>query len=1016
MSASWDEYAVTEKRALNLLSSLGYTVYDWQEAESVTNSPAAKRSSLHNVLLEPNLRTALERINPWLNANNLTKAVNAIKPARIKAGSLIEANEKIYRKLVSYISLVQDLGDGKKNQTVKYIDFEHPAKNEFLVLNQYRVKGHETIIPDIVIFINGIPVAVIECKNPTACDEPEAEAIKQLQRYQNTRNFSKPEGAEQLFYTNQILVAAWRESASASTIAAPARSFKAWKDPHPVQKEVLEELIGENELTLQDILLYALFQKERLLDLIRNFIVFEHKGNSLVKMLARYQQYRAVNKALARIKQAKTLKARSGIIWHTQGSGKSLTMLFLALKLRRRKDKHTPTLLIVTDRVDLDEQISGTFQRCGFPNPVQAKSVKHLKNLLKSAANRTIMTTIHKFQEYDKAKYPVLSTDSNIFVMADEAHRTQFKDLANNMRTALPYACYLGFTGTPIDKETKSTIRTFGDYIDTYTIDESVEDGATLPIKYEGRLPQLKVEGRDLDKIFDRVFKDYSDAEKKLIKEKYATEKDIAEAKSRIEHICLDIIEHYESKIAPLKAQIVTVSRKAAARYKESLDNLHAPESAVLISSDKNDEAIIKKYSTTKEQRKQIVERFKKPNSSLRFIIVCDMLLTGFDAPPEQVMYLDKSLKEHNLLQAIARVNRVFEEKNYGLVVDYYGVFDYLRQALAIFNSQDIKNVVTPIRDEKPRLEANYRAVMKFFDRVNTNSLEACIAAFAEKEKRERFKQAFKEFAKSMDIVMPDPIATPYREDLKFLGKVYRAVRNRYRDDNLDVKGVGNKVKRLIDEHIRTLGIKRLNEPVSILDKEKFDKVLEEVTTKKGKASEMEHAIRKEIEVRIKDNPIYYQSLKEKLEEIIKEREEGRTNFTEQLHKLRGIIENIRNVRSKAARLGFDEKEFALYELLLAERELSKQDSRVAENKKNNYTDLNKNDYIDERVKQLTLEIIGKVKHATEIDMWFRKNTVLKRMRKDIKVCLYKYEEFRNKIDSLTTNIMKLIRNIFMVS
>ncbi|MFW6029302.1 MAG: type I restriction endonuclease subunit R, partial [Halanaerobiales bacterium] len=731
-----------------------------------------------------------------------------------------------------------------------------------------------------------------------------------------------------------------------------------------------------------------------------------------VKMSARYQQYRAVTKAMERIKEAERLKDRSGTIWHTQGSGKSLTMLFLSLKLKRAKELGNPTLLIVTDRVDLDEQISGTFKRCGFPNPVQAKSVSNLKELLKSEAGRTILTTIHKFQEYEKEEYPLLSKDTNIFVMADEAHRTQFKDLANNMRLALPNACYLGFTGTPIDKETKSTIQTFGDYIDTYTIEESVADGATLPIKYEGRLPELHVEGRDLDKIFEREFINYSDEEKKIIKEKYATERDIASASSRIEKICLDIIEHYESKIAPLKAQIVTVSREAAAKYKEAMDRLNGPESAVIISGDNNDKEIIKRYITTSEQRKKLVERFKDKNSSLRFIIVCDMLLTGFDAPVEQVMYLDKSLKEHNLLQAIARVNRVYEEKNYGLIVDYYGVFDYLKEALAIFNTQDVKNTVTHVRDEKPRLEANYRAVMRYFQGVNTQKLDECIDAFADEDKRARFKKDFKTFAKSMDIVMPDPIGTPYRDDLKFLGKVYRGVRNRYRDDNLDIKGVGDKVKRLIDEHIRVSDIKILNEPVSILNKEKFNQVLDETKTEKAKASEMEHAIKDEISVKMDENPVFYQSLKERLEEIIDKRIQGRLNFTEQIEQMHDIIYEIRNVRTKAEKLGFNEKEFALYELLIKEIEKEPQD-KVAEGGAT-YNIGDSNDVqVNQKIKELTQKIMSQIVDLTKIDLWHEKNMVLQKMRKRIKLSLINYNEYRTKLDALTTKILKLVKDNF---
>src|SRR6056297_3163152 len=338
MSRSWNEYELTEKPALNLLEKLGYKVYDIEEG--VSNRPT--RETEYDILLEDNLKKALKRINPWISENNITKAINEIKPARISATNMMEANELIYEKLVKYISLPQDLGEGKKNQTVKYIDFNNPENNEFIAMNQYRVKGNENIIPDIVVFINGIPVGVIECKNETTCNEPEAEAINQLRRYQNIRD-NQNEGAEYLFYPNEILLAAWREGASHSTIGAPARTYKQWKDSYSYKKEDIAKLIEEEEPVLQDILIFSMFKKERLLDLIQNFTVFEHKGNTMVKMMSRYQQYRAVSKAIDRIKNANTLKDRSGTVWHTQGSGKSLSMLFLALKLRRMKELDDPT-------------------------------------------------------------------------------------------------------------------------------------------------------------------------------------------------------------------------------------------------------------------------------------------------------------------------------------------------------------------------------------------------------------------------------------------------------------------------------------------------------------------------------------------------------------------------------------------------------------------------------------------------------------------------------------------------
>lgn len=1008
MSTNWDEYQIVEKRALDLFSKLGYKVYDINKPSTNVNRP--QRRTEHSVVLVDNLKKAIKRINPWISENNLNKAVNRIRPSRIQAANMMEANEKIYEMLVKYISLQQDLGQGKKNQTVKYIDFENPENNEFIAINQFKVKGNENIIPDIVIFVNGLPLAVIECKNPTTCDEPEGDAINQLLRYQNIRYDDLEEGAEHLFYTNQITVAAWKDSASACTIGAPAMQYKAWKDPYPYSKEDIEEIIG-NKPTLQDTLLFSMFKKERLLDLIQNFTVFEQEGNSLVKMMARYQQYRAVTKTLEKIKDAERIDNRSGTIWHTQGSGKSLSMLFLALKLKRMKELGNPTLLIVTDRRSLDKQITATFQKCGFPNPIQADSVEDLKEQITSEAGKTIMTLIHKFQEREDGKYPELTRDKNIFVMVDEAHRTQYKDLAANMRRALPNAAYIGFTGTPIDKRERSTIQTFGDYIDTYTIEQSVEDGATLPIYYEGRLPEAKVEGENLDDLFDRYFSNYSDEEKQKIKEKHVTSRDIAEVPQRIETIALDIINHYEEKIYPLKGQVVTVSREAAAIYKEKLDELNGPKSAVIMSGDDNDKKIIKKHKLDDDTQKQMIERFKDPKDELSILIVCDMLLTGFDAPVEQVMYLDKPLKEHNLLQAIARVNRRFREKNFGLVVDYYGVFDHLKEALAIFNNEDIKNAVTPVKDEKPRLERSYRKVMKFFDNINMDDLEECILAFKEEDKRIKFKRAFKQFSKSMDIVMPDPIADPYRKELKKLGKIYRAVRNHYRDDSLDIKGVGDKVKRLINEHIRTSDIKILNKPVSILDEDEFEEVIDSTKNEETKASEMEHAIKEEISVKVDENPVFYESLKERLEQLIEKRKEERLQINDYIDELRDIITQMRNVKSNAEKLGLSEKEFALYELLLDQRQPEKAAETEETNNYNTSDKDNEGNTFNDKIKELAKNLMNDLKEMTVIE-WHKKEEIRKKMKRHIKITLANKEGFKDNINSTTTKIMKLARKL----
>ncbi|MGB8952293.1 MAG: type I restriction endonuclease subunit R [Candidatus Aminicenantales bacterium] len=1002
----WNEIHLSEEPAVELLQALGYTFVPSEQLES-------ERESLKEVILIPRLERKLKDINPWLSEENLTKAIRSV--TNVPAASLVEANEKIYTSLVHGISLEQDINDGqgKKGHDIFFIDFEHPEKNEYLITRQFKVSGtKENIKCDIVVFVNGIPIVVIECKSPTI-HEPIDKAIEQLFRYQELKDEYKDRGAPKLFEATQILVATCGQKAKYATVYTPYRHYLEWKVSYPLTLDELNEkytkVLGRTP-TPQDVFIFGSLYIPNLLDLIRNFISFEVEGGKTVKKIARYQQYIAVNNAVRRILEAHERKERGGVIWHTQGSGKSLSMLWLAVKLRRCIKLENPTLVVVTDSIDLDNQIVGTFSRCGFPNPIQAKGVTDLRNLIKQGAGQTIMTTIQKFQELSEDKgHPMLSKADNIFIMVDEAHRTQYKNLAANMRQALPNACFIGFTGTPIDKKDRSTIQIFGDYIHTYTIEQAVQDGATVPIYYESRLPDVHVQGENLDILFDRYFQDYSEKEREEIKKKYATEEIIGLASTRVETICLDIIDHYEKFIMPnnFKAQIVTPSREAAVIYKETLDRLNASPSAVLISGSNNDPQRLKKHHKTQAEEKEIIRSFKEYSvEKLAIIVVCDKLLTGFDAPVEQVMYIDSPLKEHTLLQAIARVNRTADKKDYGLVVDYWGISRDLQQALGVFQTIDIVGALTPKTDELPRLEARHRAVMRFFDKVDKSDLEACIKVLEPEDIRADFDLSFRRFSQSMDMVLPDPVALRYSADLIWLGKVRNAARARFRDSSLDLSACGAKVRQLIEEHIRTDSIQKLLEPVSIFSK-KFDEVVAALTTPEAKASEIEHAVRHEIHVRFEEDPVFYQSLKERLEKIIEDRKQERINAAEELKRLNALTQEIRTIGKSAQDLGFSEAEYALYKILANESA----PSNSTKGSRGNVVREPMAPYGNkERVhKELTHTIISDLEKLAVID-WLHKDDVQRQMRRQIKGILrtrgYQFDE----IETLTAKIMDLVR------
>ncbi|NGM71367.1 type I restriction endonuclease subunit R [Natronolimnobius sp. AArcel1] len=945
-------------------------------------------------VLEPRLRDAIKRLNPWINENNLNKVVREIQ--QVTGTSTMHENEQIHEKLVRHTSVKQDRGHGLKHQTVEYIDYETLENNDFFALNQFRVEGQrETIKPDIVLFVNGIPLGVIECKSPTIA-EPRSEALEQLQRYQNVREPTATEGAEELFRYNQFSVATWYEGAVMGTYGTPKNQYKPWRDPYPVDDDYLEDLFDlEGYVPPQHRMLYALFEPERLLDLLRHFTVFENNQTGRVKLVARYQQYRAVQKALERIRKRHRRETPGGVIWHTQGSGKSLTMLFLGLKLRR--EMADPTLLLVTDRQALDDQIHATFERCGFPNPKKADGIEDLREKLSANAGETITTLIQKFQlqEDEAGDFPILSRDEDIYVMVDEAHRTQYKHLANNMRTALPNAFYVGFTGTPIEKEERDTRQTFGNYIHTYTIDQSLEDDTTVEILYQGLLADMHLEGETIDTMFDRVFADYTEEEKAEIKKRYAKTQDLAEAESRIERVTLDIIDHYENKIADtFKGMVVTTSKRAAITYKEKLDEFNGPESRVVVSHDHNDPEDIKKWAPSDAELSEYKDSFVDPDGEVELLVVCDMLLTGFDAPVAQVMYLDKPLKEHNLLQAIARVNRPFTDKNYGLIIDYYGVSNELKEALAMFSAEDVERAMVPLKDKEKDLEAAHRKTVIFFE--NLEDIEACLQTLEPEDTRIEFNNAFKRFSKLMDIVLLDPMANPYKDDLEQLSEIYARAKERYRDEEMNLEGTGEQVRDLIHKHIRSTGIEVLNdEPVSVMDRGEFDARLDTLESDEARASEMQHAVKHELNVRFDEDPVHYGSLRERVEDLIEKYRQERLSDREIIEELREVMDEMRSREQAARSKGLDDTtELSFYHAL------------------EDVLNATERDIDEEHLLELTGKFVTAAEQFVTIVEWKEKVNVQNKMRKQVKIELYKanLDLTDQERDELTNRVIQLAR------
>ncbi len=1008
-----DEIEKVEKPAIDHLQKLGWTYVSGAALAPVLpvdGSPMGERGYYRDVVLVNRLEAAIQRLNPWISDENLRKVLREF--THPNHAGLMEYNHAIYQLLVNYLSVEQDLGKGRKGQTVKVIDFDNPENNEFLCTNQFKVEGaNQNIIPDVVCFVNGLPLAVIECKSPYL-SSPMAEGINQLRRYANLRRPEDDEGAQRLFWYNQLMVSTCRDQAKMGTISSTVQHYGDWKDAYPFTDADIRALVAKPlpelnpgalktgempfpeyrvnakpvaygepantaPLTAQERLLVGIFNPASFLDLIQNFTLYEPVDGRLIKKVARYQQYRAVNKVIERLKNGTTRKEKSGVVWHTQGSGKSLTMVMLAVKMRRDPELQQYKLVFVTDRTQLDSQLSTTFRDAQNETVYSAGSVSELKDLLKKDASDIVTAMVQKFQDAEKdGDFTDLNPSDKIIVLADEAHRTQFGGLAMTINAALPNAPKIGFTGTPLLK-TQKMDQAFGGYIDQYKINEAVDDGATVRIIYEGRQVQSDVVGDSLDALFEEYFKDKSDDEKREIKKKYGVERAIREAPARIRWVCIDLLKHYREKIQPngFKAMIVVGSRHAATVFKKTLDELEAPPSEVIISGTHNDPAYLTQY-TDKTRQKQVIRNFIKPlgtdkekEDPTAFLIVKDMLLTGFDAPIAQVMYIDRSLKDHTLMQAIARVNRNYKGKACGYVVDYYGLSDYLTEALNQFSSEDVEGTYHTLKDEIPKLKASHTRVAAIFSGVKGTDVDDYVLCLKDEDTRQQFELAFKRFAKQMDVILPDTAAKPFIPDLKLWGKVQNAARTRYRDPGLNISDAGEKVRKLVDEHIISTGVDPKIPPVDLMAAN-FKETVEQIKSPESRASEIESAIKHHLTVNLDEDPEYYKSLSLRLRDII---EKTAGKWDQQLELLLQMVSSIETEhKQEADDLGLSETEFAFYNILMVEVTARGGEDTVSE-------------AVHDEIKTISQYLVGMFDEATQIVDFFSKRDEVKRMKKEIK-------------------------------
>ncbi len=996
------EINASQRPALALFEAMGYTYISPADCDK-------QRGSRYHVLLRDILRGQLRRLNRYAYAG----AENEFSAANIERAmedldepltdGLVRTSEKIYDALLLGKSYPETVGDGKMlSFNLRYIDWDNPQNNVFHVTEEFAVDSRDrqhNARPDIVLFINGIPFAVIECKAPHI---PVEEAVGQMIRNQQAAYIP------QLFKFAQFVVATNKNAVKYATVGTPKKFWSVWKEQDDEWLQTrLKALVPDRMPTEQDRNTVSLFSRERVFELIRYFILFDAN----VKKVCRYQQFFAVREIMKTIAESDEHgNRRSGVIWHTQGSGKSLTMVMLAKYiLMELKDCH-PRVVIVTDRKELDAQIAATFAHTRL-TPARATSGRHLVELVNSARADVITSIINKFNTVERQE--VKNPSRDIFVLVDESHRSNYGLMATRMRSVFPNACYIGFTGTPLMKSEKNTMARFGRLIHKYTIRDGVEDGAIVPLIYEGRFVEQKVDEENIDLWFKQTTRRLTEAQREDLRRKWSSIRRLTSTDARIKRIALDISEHFIEgyKDTGFKAMLATNYKRDAIRYLECFEQFGDLNCAVVISPpdmregvDDADEGaddlvvsfwnkMMQQYGDADRYEEAIKNRFC--DGEIDILIVCSKLLTGFDAPLCQVLYIDKELKEHGLLQAIARINRLHEGKDYGLIVDYRGLIEKLDTAMDMysgaglenFDGGDLKGVVVDVMSAIGNLRSAYTQLVELFAPVGSISDAEAVEVFlADDKMRQDFYTLLCAFGRALHLVLNAEQAynalskeerQKYQDTFIFFSKVRRSVKLQYCDaiDNAEYEPL---MQNLLDTHLSVAGLKKITSPIDILNKDDFEKELEELGSLRSKADAIASRMTRSISEKRDENPAYYDSFSKRIRDALALYKEKVISEAEYLAKMRTIMGDYHAGRSTVSypeRIKNNVHAQAFFGVLTALFD-EVEDERIT----------------PDFVAEVSEEITKIVASHSQVD-WTNNKTIHDRISQDIDDLFYKYEK-----------------------